>query len=78
MTDFRSIAAAYAERGITVCPLGLDPAGKPKQRLDRHATRFRPADNTSHSWEHSLVKASRLCSARPPATWRSSTSTIAD
>jgi hypothetical protein len=56
MTDFRSVAATYAARGITVSPLGLDDQGRPKQRLDRHATRFRPSDNTSHSWEHSLVK----------------------
>jgi hypothetical protein len=56
MTDFRDVAAKYAERGITVCPLGLDQQGKPKQRLDRHATRFRPSDNTSHSWDHNLVK----------------------
>jgi Bifunctional DNA primase/polymerase, N-terminal len=56
MTDFRAVAASYAENGITVCPLGLDQAGKPKQRLDPRSTRFRPRDNTSHAWEHDLVK----------------------
>jgi hypothetical protein len=56
VTEIRAVAASYADKGITVCPLGLDARGRPKQRLDRHATRFRPGDNTRHSWENSIVK----------------------
>jgi hypothetical protein len=44
---FATVAAKYATKDITVCPLGLDDEGKPKARLDRFGTRFRPTDNAS-------------------------------
>lgn len=48
--EFLAYAAGYANRRITVCPLGQDDDGIAKVPLSDFYPRFHPEDNTLHDW----------------------------
>jgi hypothetical protein len=61
----RLAAQRYAERGIAVCPLGLDDDDKPKRPLDDTYPRFRVEQNARHNWGHEDVKGLGIILGRP-------------
>jgi hypothetical protein len=61
----RDAAERFADRGIAVCPLGLDDDDKPKRPLDDSYPRFSTTQNATHDWQHEDVLGIGIVLGRP-------------